>query len=396
MRALAFAIAVVLFAAATGCGSNDCTETATCAETAEGGGGGDGSGNDVTIDAPGSETGSSSSSGGGPDGSMHADAGKDAPSDVEMLPDVPFVDSSMCPTGSICVDAVPSGWSGPVLLYDQTGTPPPVPPVCPSSYPMQVYDGNAGVSASPASCGCTCGPVMNASCNGTSASSIQVFPGSGCTTSGCSSFVLPYTSGGFCVAACSMGGVSSFSAIAQNNPGTGNCAGMPSTNAPAPTWSEVARGCEPTSVGGGCPGSQICVPDTVSPFLGKVCIVQAGALSCPSGSTYSVQHTFYGGVSDTRSCTNDCSCSAATGVTCTGGSVSVYDTLNGSSCTGNTENVPLDGTCTNLTTVFTNGHVYAQSTAAPTPSGGSCTVASSPTPTGGVTASMPTTVCCAQ
>lgn len=396
MRLFPVAIGVVMasaaISAASGCGSSDCTETATCAETGDGG---SGSGGDVAVDSFGSDTSSGSSSGGGPDGSMHPDAGKDAPSDAEMLPDVPFVDSATCATGSMCVDAVPSGWSGPLLLFDQTGTPPPVPPSCPSSYPTTVYDGNAGASGAPATCGCSCGPVMNASCNGAAAPELQVFPGAGCTMPACGNDSLVYTANGFCTAVCDVPGTTTFSAIASENPGTGNCTPNPSTSTAPPTWSEVARGCEPQSVGGGCPGTQICVPDTVSPFLGKPCIIQTGAVSCPSGSSYSVQHTFYGGVSDTRACTNDCSCSAATGIACGGGTVAVYDTYTGSTCGGNTENVPIDGTCTNLTTTFTSGHLYAQTNAMPTPSGGSCSVAHDPTPTGSVTASAPTTVCCA-
>jgi hypothetical protein len=394
MRDLPVALAVVMASVAAvvaaGCGSGDCTETATCAETAEGGSGSDGSGPDVTLDSP--EGSSGSSSGGGPDGSIHPDAGKDAPNDAEMLPDVPFVDSSSCPTGSMCVDAVPSGWSGPVLLYDGTGTPPPIPPACPSTYPNDAYDGNAGPGGSPATCGCSCGPVMNASCDSMDLMNLQVFTDGNCQTQCGSDIGLLYTTMGFCTASgCSTGAMSAI--ITEPSQGTGDCNAIPSTNAPPATWSEVARVCAPTSVGGGCSGSQVCVPNTVSPFLGKVCIVQTGAASCPSGSSYSMAHTFYGAFDDSRGCTTNCTCNVASGITCSGGTAALYPTFMNPACAGTAQDVPVDGQCHS---VSFSSYLYGNALSAPTPSGGSCTVATSPTPTGGVSGSMPTTVCCAQ
>src|SRR5580704_16304266 len=107
---------------ATGCGSNDCTETATCAAPMDGSTGSDGIAVDVGTEGSGGDSGTSSQ-----------DSGS---SDAMTVRDVAFIDASSCPTGSQCVDAVPAGWTGPVILSDQTSGPPaPTPPACPPSYP---------------------------------------------------------------------------------------------------------------------------------------------------------------------------------------------------------------------------------------------------------------------
>jgi hypothetical protein len=389
MRALPLAIAIVMasgaFVVAAGCGSNDCTETATCAETAEGG---SGSGGDakVAADSPGVETSSGSSSGG-----HDATTPFDAPSDAQMLPDVPFVDSSTCPTGSLCVDPAPSGWSGPVILYDATGTPLPVPPACPSTYPTQAYQGNAGLSGGNATCGCSCGTPMNANCNNSAVPVIAVYTTSDCSGTPCSD-TLPYSAGGFCVGTgCSGGGSATVTQATGQN---ASCTASPSTNVPTAQWSEVGRVCAPPSVGGGCSGSQVCVPESPGMgFIAKACIVQTGPGPCPSGSSYSIQHTFYASTDDTRGCSPACTCANAQNVTCTGGAVSVY-TVYGQMCGGTATNIPIDGACHPFTI---NGNIYAMDTSPSTPVAGTGSCApSSPQPSGTLTATAPTTVCCAQ
>lgn len=393
MRFLPVAIAVVMASAgawvASGCGSNDCSDTATCPEMAEGGSGsgGDGSGIDVTVDSPGNETSSSSSSssGGGPDGSS-----KDAPSDAPMLPDVPFVDSATCPTGSVCVDAVPSGWSGPVILYDGTGTPPPVPPACPSTYPTQAFQGNAGLSGGAATCGCTCGTPTGASCNNSAPLSITLYNNPGCSGE-CGNSTLPYSASGFCVSTGCVGGASAM--VLQATGQNGTCTPNATTNVPPAQWSDVGRVCAPTSIGGGCSGSQVCVPQSPgNGFVAKACIVQNGPGPCPSGSSYSVQHTYYADTNDTRGCSPACACAGAQNVTCTGGSVSVY-TMYGQMCGGTATDIPTDGQCHDFSIP---GNVYAMTTTPATPVAGtgSCTP-TTPQPSGSVSASTPTTVCCA-
>jgi hypothetical protein len=230
---------------------------------------------------------------------------------------------------------------------------------------------------------------MNANCNGTAAASITVYVTQNCAGN-CGNTTLPYSSGGRCISTGCVGGKSArvLQATGQN----ASCNAIPTADVPAAQWNEVGRVCAPTSVGGGCSGSQVCVP--VSPgngFIAKACIVQTGAGSCPPGSSYSIQHTYYANMDDTRGCSPACTCADAQNVQCTGGMVDVYTSP---ICSGvNVTNIPIDGQCHQL---MIQGSAYAMATAPSTPvaATGSCT-ASNPQPTGNVTGSMPTTVCCA-
>ena len=232
---------------------------------------------------------------------------------------------------------------------------------------------------------------MNANCNNSAVLSIELYNGTGCSGQ-CGNTTLPYNANGFCV---STGCVSGASAIVSQATGqNAACAANPTTNIPMAQWGEVGRVCAPSSVGGGCSGSQVCVP--VSPgngFLAKACIVQNGPGPCPSGSSYSVQHTFYASIDDTRGCSPACACADAQNVTCTGGSVSVY-TMYGQMCGGTATDIPTDGQCHDFSIP---GNVYAMATSPATPVAGTGSCApTTPQPSGTVTGSSPTTVCCAQ
>jgi len=390
MRALWATVGIgALAIAGVGCGSSECADTATCAVPADGAPGGDVVGPDVTVEG-GGESGSSSGSGG--DSGADADSGhplgdSGTGSDSMVLPDVAFIDSSTCATGSVCIDPVPAGWSGPLIVSDQTGGPPtPTPPACPSSYSTDAFDGYISPTSPSAVCSCTCGSLTGIYCEFSSVT-MMVYTDSACGTTACGDDGLPYDVGGFCVGtSCSSAG----SAMAIEPPVQGGtCTANGTSMNPAYAWAESARACQPMAVGGGCSGSQVCVPSPPSPFSSKLCILKAGSVSCPAGS-YSQQKVFYATASDSRSCSPACTCSPPTNLICTGGAASLYSMNNGG-CGGTVTSVPVDGTCH---PVSFSGNVYAQGNATPVPpTGGMCT-ASSPQPMGGVSQAQPTTLCC--
>jgi hypothetical protein len=374
-------LGLTLAVATTGCGSNDCAETATCDPPADGSAGSD----VVGVDAVGMDAGDASP---GTDATTGGDSSTGT--DAMTVPDVVFVDSASCPTGSQCVDPVPTGWSGPLILSDQTSGPPaPTAPACPSSYSTDAYDGNGTLSAPAATCGCSCGTLTSAgSCNSTTPLGVELFTSTDCSGTACDSAALPYSPTGFCVGTGCSGVMSA--RVQQATPENGTCTAAPSQTIPPWAWSETARACQPASVGGGCSASQVCVPTPPSPFQAQLCILQSGDVACPAGSTYSVKHTFYGSTMDSRACSM-CSCGEATGGTCSGGTVIVASEDTGSQCGGMTSNIPTDGNCYPVS--IGNGNAFAEATAVATASGGTCAPMGG-TATGAVTPAEPTTICC--
>jgi hypothetical protein len=363
---------VALALAGAGCGSNDCTDTATCAAPPDGSAGSD----VVGVDAVGSDSATGHDSG--------------SSSDAMTVPDVVFVDAASCAAGSQCVDPVPTGWSGPLILSDQTSGPPaPTPPACPSSHATDAYDGNGNPTSPMPTCGCSCGaPTSAGSCNSTTPLGVELYTSTDCSGTACDNASLPYSAQGFCVGT---GCATVMSArVELATPENGTCTATPSQTISPSAWSETARACQPSSVGGGCSGAQVCVPTPPTPFAAQLCILQSGDVACPTGSTYSTKHTFYGSVTDTRACTT-CSCGQATGGTCSGGAVSVASAISGSACGGTMSNVPTDGNCYPVS--IGNGNAFAWTTAVANASGGTCAPMGG-TATGMVTPAGPTTVCC--
>jgi hypothetical protein len=58
-----------------------------------------------------------------------------------------------CLADEVCAPATPEGWSGPVLAMTAADEP----PACPAALGETVTTGHAGLTASPADCGCSCG-----------------------------------------------------------------------------------------------------------------------------------------------------------------------------------------------------------------------------------------------
>jgi hypothetical protein len=303
----------------------------------------------------------------------------DAGSDVVEEP------PAHCGGGFACAPAVPPGWHGPYELY--AGSTPP--PGCGAGYSGPLLDGYAGVSASPATCGCACGPSTGVQCS----SPNLTFYSSSTTCSLAESCTAAPLVQGACTrvdvsSAClSMLGV--VMSLPQSVASQGSCAPVPTQDVPPPSWATLARACgtaEP-QVQADCAGAGVCVPAPSSPFKAAFCIEQSGALAtCPAadGSVgYSSRFVYFATIDDTRAC-SACTCGLVTGASCSG-SVTQFQSSDGS-C-GNGQIVyPLGQTCDPV-------QQPADLELSVTASGGAC--APSPSgPTGSATPSNAMTFCC--
>ena len=77
-------------------------------------------------------------------------------------------DDPMCQPAYECVPSwATTGWTAPVVLYDDTvaGGPAPAPASCTAPYAEDVMDGHDTPVGAPAACSCSCGAVQGASCS---------------------------------------------------------------------------------------------------------------------------------------------------------------------------------------------------------------------------------------
>jgi hypothetical protein len=296
-------------------------------------------------------------------------------------------------TGYSCAMAVPAGWSGPALLWTGTfGTPA---PSCPSGYTPSL-DANQGPSGSPDTCTCTCTPsgqlcqttgsfMINMNCTGNCATVSPAGDGS-CTT----------------VPSNSCGNAGSFAATAPTLTG-GTCASQVTiTPGTAASWTTTARVClkNASDAPGGCGGTgeQCVLTPSTSGFVARPCIYQAGTPACPAA--YPNSNLVYSSETDARGC-SPCACGAPTGGTCSG-TISLYGsnaglcggtpggtfTFGDMACNGANPPTTLGRTYSGLNN--TPGSVKGNFTVTP----GTCPVTTPSSPTGGVTPTGATTICC--
>jgi hypothetical protein len=427
-----------------GCDGIVCSETATCSD-AEGGGtgrGGPDAGNDSTADTsdpidstspidahtdagtdgttpadtgrPGDATpdasdGSSheASDGGGGEGATSTDAcvktsnTEDCTNgiDDDCNGAIDCADPHCQSVGFSCVPQWPGAgaWTAPVALYDLTvpGGPSPTPPSCAGFYASDVLDGHGVPVAPPAKCTCSCGPVENGGCTAPYAS---VWTTAGCTGTVYSATVV--TGGGCTLVESTQDGINAGQILDAGIP-SGSCAAaldasVPVWNAGASSaWAETGRVCAPggrtylAGAAGGCAAGLTCVEPAPATFGGgKICLLSSGQVSCPAG--YGSAHSFYDGGTDTRACSDGCTCGAAAGVQCQA-AVSLYSNGN---CSGTA--LAIGATCTNASSGSLGSNNRVSATASSSAIGGQCVSSAGATsPTGGVTASAGvTTVCC--
>jgi hypothetical protein len=220
--------------------------------------------------------------------------------------------------GCSCVPGAPSGWSGPVALYQ--GPASIAPPGCTGPYSSRLFSGHGELQPPSSDCtACTCGTPQGGACTVeiTWFHTVGNCPGGGCnpaqaiTNVGCNALT---TVGGGCAGAAveeyEIDGFSSEPA---------SCAPSQSSPVGAASWGTTAVACAPASAldAAACAPSQVCAPPP-GPSFSSLCIQSEGTNACPAGP-YAHAHVFYAGYQDTRTC-HACQCGALT-ATCVPGAL---------------------------------------------------------------------------
>jgi hypothetical protein len=299
------------------------------------------------------------------------EGGQDAGADVAAAP-------KAC--ALTCVAAPPSGWNGPYALSETTGGPPaPAPAPCSDgAYVVEAFDGLALPSAPATSCECACGPATGGSCE---EPTMTLYRDGMCSSaSQCANVVV---ASGTCVdfdPGCGAAHIE----VSPPAPIPGTCEASATTRIPDAGWGASARLCkvrEPSS--GQCDVGEVCTPPVGLPFESAYCIAMAGLSPCPSGP-YVNRRVYYGAATDTRGCTA-CSCDPPS-ADCEGGTVSTFDAMGCAAPAHHTWSTPQS--CTGIgkdTSGKYNGDAVLNSGAC-RPRGG--------VPTGELTPTTPTTICC--
>lgn len=237
------------------------------------------------------------------------EAGPAAEASTPCNPSAPDCSNPACQPSFTCTPAVPTGWLGPVALYDQGGGPPtPTPASCSGVYAHDVLDGFASPTSPPLTCGCSCGSLDGGAC---SSAQIEVYAGISCLNE-CA------TAGPACSRACgsncATGGQSVEVIAGPTATQDWSCSQGTTTTTTSWGWSHVGRGCESTQTftTGGCGSGQICASTPPLSFQDTLCVYQnANVPDCTSAPGYPLLHTYYSSAKDGRRCAiGSCGCSA--------------------------------------------------------------------------------------
>jgi hypothetical protein len=339
---------------------------------------------------------------GGDDGGS---AWLDAPATMTSESDAPGSDAGTTSDGSsgpcpgACTPAVPTGWAGPFELYELpvdsidggAGPGASTPPACASvgadgGTPWTLSsDLHGSPNPSPATCGCSCGPVSGVVC-----SPVANYYSDPACRSLCGRPAVPLPTG--CAPIYPTGGgtgpcAGAHLALGAAITDTGACAAASSVLVPGPTWFRLARLCASAPMDTGLCPSGTCVSPRTSGSEDAYCITSPGDIPCPA-TGYTVVHTsddagrsYYTGAVDSRGCT-PCGCEIPSGQSCSA-TVSTYaDRACG---------VPIPySSC-----MADPGPMSAEVAAAAV--GGSCaSLTDGGQPTGTLRATGPYTVCCTQ
>jgi hypothetical protein len=314
------------------------------------------------------EVGEAAEGGAGDEGGLGAPFGRDDAG----LPDVTIVeagDGQAC----ACVGAAPTGWVGPVALWEGAGAP----PECAGELGVDVLDAHASPDAPPASCACDCGPVTGGSCP--TSVTVNVFNSSACLGGACNTATLSADDCTTIDKGCLIlitGGLS-----ADLKPSGAACAPKAASDVAPPAWGVSARACQAKTPPerGSCGEGELCAALPSAPMLPRPCVVAQGDVACPKESGYAVKHLYFAGSDDTRACT-PCTCDASDAGTCKA-------ELNVGCGGAGGGTVTLPTKCSPL------GSDRVELMAAPAFVAGSC-VKKGGAPTGELTPTQPTTVCC--
>jgi hypothetical protein len=278
------------------------------------------------------------------------------------------------PGGWACtILPVGNGWT--IGAYDATAR-----PACPANFSGASTDVLSDVGGAADSCTCDCTNTTAATCKGNwdwhlySSSSCGTFTntgGNGLTDGVC----LKNPGDNLNQSEYWNGGANGVVTVA------GVCSATPKITQPAVT-DDQGETCALPQAGAGCATGSVCAP--VQPTGFQLCSTHSGAMTCANGLT---QSDVYTGYDDTRTCSS-CAC----GTEDLGCALTGAEFWTGTDCTGSVCEItascakcvlPGTGDTDSMSGVFTdNGK------------GGDCVVTTNTTPTGSVTGTGETTVCC--
>lgn len=297
--------------------------------------------------------------GGSNDASVTEGAAKDA--FVKQDGGPPFQGAVSCGTQSYCRASAPSGWDGPGIVREDT------PSVAPCGAPPFVIpsakETRSGLAAEPTSCPCTCGPPST-ECS----YSVSVYGAAGC--SGSVKRTLTLNTNGCDVNT----GFSESLTLSGTQTKAGSCVPDGGSVKPAATWNFRGHFCSGSFYAGSCSGGNVCVEGNA-----KVCIARSGDVPCP-GAPYTERQVMYANVEDTRGC-SACTCGAPIGA-CTLPTLQNHANLANNACIN-----PGGLLKANDAGCYDGIQWYK-----PGPAGACPPIPG--TPTGALTATEPTTICC--
>jgi hypothetical protein len=298
---------------------------------------------------------------------------------------------SNCTTQVSCVAPAPAGWTGFFSVYEGpaasfTG--------CPAEYPNELYTGNSGLTAMPATCStCTCGTPTGRTCdlaNNIATGDALCGSATFCTAD----FMVTPTWTGTCEGTsllaggqttCGMNadmtcstptGVACNQSVSMGQAAITGGSCTPSTQTPskqAPSWTNLAVACgDPGMTAAGCNGQFECLPKPDAGFLSGVCVMKSGVNMCPAGS-FTKQHIFHTGFTDTRTC-SACGCDAPTGGTCSAQVQIFSDSLQNQCNVGPIATLTVTNTAGDCENFAPNSNppVSSHKATITPPSGGSC------------------------
>jgi len=311
-----------------------------------------------------------------------------------------------CQPGFECAPALPVGWGaiGYAAVYQGSSQ---TLPACPVYADDIAYEGGASLDVGNASCtACSCGTPTGQSCTLTvdldgprvGFQPLQV-SNKPCGQAGTdlSTLTVPDPWGGGCFqqdtlpAGATCTGDPCNTSVNSGAPTVGGGSCNPGGGTPqldTPSFSLAARACRVPLGGGGCDGTEVCMPRPASPFESRVCIGRSGDEVCP-GAAFTERFLFHQGFDDGRDCTI-CTCDAPTGGACEI-TFGLHDGPPGDACQSSVASFPA-GSCFDIVGNPAVVGITADVTQAP--SGSSCGVSGGGALTGVVTSETPTTFCC--
>lgn len=266
-----------------------------------------------------------------------------------------------------CVAGPPNGFAGPIAVAVGASF-----AACGSGFPVASLGAYSSLAYAPASCTCPC-TVGNINCGGPV---IESWSGGSCGSMGSSN---PFGNYGTCIDASGLGQPSRKASIGA--PSGGSCDTTPSKSTQSATF-DFVRGCGGTFAQRDCASGELCVPSAPVGFGAKLCVFAPGDVGCAGPYT---QKTLYDDAySDNRGC-SACTCGAPTALTCT----STFHIFDDTTCT--TQREAVTATSAGSSQCFA---MFSRFRADPPVATGSCSQTGGGMPTGAVTPTSVTTVCC--